>query len=117
MSFVMEVGQRYVIKFFVEDGIAGAEIIDRLNKSYSWDPLQRTQIYHWIEEVNSRRKDLPNILPPGRVPDEGLNDCIGKAFKKNSRFSMGEIAQALNIRSTTARSDLTKSLEMKCYHV
>jgi hypothetical protein len=44
----MEVEQRYAIKFFVEEGVKGVEIIDRLNKHYDRDALQRTQVYHWI---------------------------------------------------------------------
>jgi hypothetical protein len=41
----MEVEQRSVIKFPVEEGVKGLEIIDRLNKHYSGDALQRTQVY------------------------------------------------------------------------
>jgi hypothetical protein len=35
----MEVGQRYVIKFSVEDSMKGVEIIDILNQSYRVDAL------------------------------------------------------------------------------
>jgi hypothetical protein len=31
--------------------------------------------------VKSVRKDLSNIPPPERAPDEGLDDCIGRALK------------------------------------
>jgi hypothetical protein len=35
----MEVEQTYIIKFFVEEGAKGVEIIDRLNKDYGRDAL------------------------------------------------------------------------------
>jgi hypothetical protein len=38
----MDVEQTYANKFFVEKGIKGVEIIDRLNKHYGRDALQRT---------------------------------------------------------------------------
>jgi hypothetical protein len=38
----MEVEQRSVITFFVEEGMKEVEIIERLNKRYGWDALQGT---------------------------------------------------------------------------
>jgi hypothetical protein len=64
VSLVIEVGHRYVIKFFMEEVMKAVEIIDRLNKHYGWDALQRTQVYYWIKEVTSDRKDPSNIPPP-----------------------------------------------------
>jgi hypothetical protein len=84
------------------------EIIDRLNKHHGWDALQRTQVYYWIKDVKSRRKDLLNITPPGKAPDEGLDDCIGKALKDDPCFSTRKIAKVLNIPCTTVRNHLTK---------
>jgi hypothetical protein len=80
------VEQRYVIKFFMEKGMKGVEIIDRLKKHHGRDALQRTQVYNWIKEVKSGRKDLSNIPPPGKAPDEGLDNCIGKALKEDLIF-------------------------------
>jgi hypothetical protein len=37
---VMEVEQTHAIKFFMEEGMQGVEIIDRLNKYYRRDALQ-----------------------------------------------------------------------------
>jgi hypothetical protein len=47
----MQVEQRYVIKFVVEEGMKGVEIIDRLNKHHGRDALQQTQMYYWTIEV------------------------------------------------------------------
>jgi hypothetical protein len=70
----MEAEQRSVIKFFVEEGMKGVEIVDRLNEHYGGDALQRTQMHYWIREVKSETKDLSNVQPPGRATDEGLDD-------------------------------------------
>jgi hypothetical protein len=51
VSLFIEVEQRYVTKFFVEERMNGVEIIDRLSKHYGGDALQRTQVYYWIKEV------------------------------------------------------------------
>jgi hypothetical protein len=61
---------RYVIKFFLEEAVKGVGITDRLNKHYSRDVLQRRQVYYWIKEVKSGRKDPSNLPPPGRALDD-----------------------------------------------
>lgn len=62
------------------------KLIDRLNKNYVRDAIQRMQVYHWIKEVKSRRNDLSNIPRSGRALDEELDDCIGKASKRIPAF-------------------------------
>jgi hypothetical protein len=47
--------------------------IDRLSNHYRRDALQQTLVYYWIKEVKSGRKDLSDIQPPGRAPDESLH--------------------------------------------
>jgi hypothetical protein len=103
----MEVEQRYVIKFFVEEGMKRAEIIDPLNKDYGRDALQRMQVHDSIKDLKSGSKDLPNIPPPGREPDNGLDKCIGKALKQDPHLSTRKKAKALNISSTTVQNQLT----------
>jgi hypothetical protein len=99
----------------VEEGTKGVEIIDRLNKHYGRDSLQRTQVYYWIKEVKFGSMDLSNIPPPAKAQDDGLDDCIGKAFKKDPHLSTRRTAKALNISSRTVRNHLAKSLGMKWY--
>jgi hypothetical protein len=113
----MEVEQRYVIKFFLEEGMKGVEIIYRLNEHYGRDALERTQVHYWIKEARSGRKNLSNIPPPGRAWNNGLDDCIGKALKEDPHLSTRKIAKALNISSTTVRNHLTKSFGMKYHHM
>jgi hypothetical protein len=60
-SLVMEVSQRYFIKFIMEQGMKGVEIIDRLNKHSLGDTVQRTHVYYWMKEVKSGEKDFLNI--------------------------------------------------------
>jgi hypothetical protein len=101
----------------MEEDMKGVEIIGRLNKHYSADALQRMQVCHWIKQVKSGRNDLSNVSPPGRAPDEALNDCIAKALEEDPHLSTRKIAKTLNVSSTTVPNHLTKSLEMKCYHM
>jgi hypothetical protein len=96
----MEVEQRYVIKFLVEESMKGMEIIGRLHDQYGLDAFQRTQVYCWINEVKPGKKNLSNIPPPRRAPDKGQNDCIAKALKEDSLLSTRKIVKALNIGSS-----------------
>jgi hypothetical protein len=67
--------------------------------------------------VKSGRKNLPNVSPRGRVPDDGPEDCKANALTVDAHLSTRKIAKALNISSTTVGNLLTKSLGMKCDHV
>jgi hypothetical protein len=117
LSLVMEMDQTYVSKLFVEEGMKLVEIIDRLNQHYGQGASRLTPVYSWIKEVKSWRKNLLNIPPPGRVRDEALDGCIGKALKENPHLSTKNIATALNISAMTARNHLTKSLSMRSHHI
>jgi hypothetical protein len=108
----MEVEQRYVVKFFVEEGMKRVEIIHNLNKHHDGDALQRTQVYYWIKEVKWRKKNLSN-----GPPREGPDDCIATALKEDPHLSTRKIAKALNSSSARVRNQLTRSLGMKCYHM
>jgi hypothetical protein len=44
VSLVMEVEQRCVIKFFVEEGMKKVEVIDRLNTGDDRGALQRAEV-------------------------------------------------------------------------
>jgi hypothetical protein len=57
----MEVEQRYVIKFFTDEGMLGIEIISRLSKQYGENALSRMQVYFWISEIKRGRTDLNTI--------------------------------------------------------
>jgi hypothetical protein len=103
----METEQRHLFKFFVEEGMKGVEIVDKLNEHYGGDALQRTQVYHWIKDVKSGRKDLSKVPPRGSVPDKGLDDCIAQALREDLHHSTRRIANAFSISSTTLRNDLT----------
>jgi hypothetical protein len=67
----MEVEPGCAVNFFAEEGITGVEIIDRLNQHYDGDAPQRMQVYYWIKEVKSGRKDLSNVPPLGRPSGAG----------------------------------------------
>jgi hypothetical protein len=61
----MEIEQRYVIKFFTDEGMPVVEIICRLRDHYGENTLSRTQIYFCINDIKRGRTDLSNIASPG----------------------------------------------------
>jgi hypothetical protein len=63
--------------------------------------------------VKGGRKDLSNISPRGKGPDEALNDCTEKLFKENPHLSTRKTAKASTISSMTVRNNLTNLLGMK----
>jgi hypothetical protein len=88
----------------VEEDTKRMEILDKLNNHYDRDALQQTQVYDRIKAMNWERKDLSNISPTGRAPEEGLDDCIEKTLKEDPGLSARETAKALNISAMTVRS-------------
>jgi hypothetical protein len=68
-----------------------------------------------MKDVKYMRKDHSKVPPPGRAPDDGLDDCIVKVLKKDPHphLSTRKIAKALNINSATVRNHLTESFAMK----
>jgi hypothetical protein len=68
----MEIEERYVIKFFMDEGILGGEIVCRLKKYYGDHTLSRTQVYFRINEVKRGRTDISTIASHKRELDEGL---------------------------------------------
>jgi hypothetical protein len=55
---IMEVEQRYVIKFFSDQGMPGVQIVECLRQYYGEDALSRTQVYFWIKEVKRGERTL-----------------------------------------------------------
>lgn len=96
VSLVTEVERRYIIKFFMEEGMKRVEIIKSLSKHDDWGALDRTQVYYWIKEMKSG-KNASNNPPSGRAPNEELNECIGKALKEDPHFSARKIAKGLKL--------------------
>jgi hypothetical protein len=62
-------------------------------------------------------KEFLNITPPGKAPDEELDNCIGKPLKEDPCFPTRKLAKVPNIPSTIVRNNLTQSLGMKCHHI
>jgi hypothetical protein len=46
--------------------------------------------------MKSGRKDLSNISPPGRAPDEGPDGFIGKRFRKDPHLLTRKTSKALS---------------------
>jgi hypothetical protein len=113
----MDVEQRYVIKFFTNEGMPAVEMISRLRDHYGEEALSRRQIYFWINERKRGRTDLNNIAGPGREPDEGLAGVMAVKLDRDPHLSARKLAQSLRIAVSTVCRYLTEVLRMKCRHL
>jgi hypothetical protein len=113
----MKVEERYVIKFFTDEGMPAVEIISRLRDDYGDDALFQTQIYFWINEIKRGRTDLNKIASPGRELNESLAGVIAARVDANPHLSVRKLAQSLRIAASTVCRYSTKVLEMKCRHL
>jgi hypothetical protein len=68
----MEVKQRYVIKFFSDEGMPAVQVVARVKQHYGEGTVSRTQVFFGINEVKPGRTDYITIASPEREPDEGL---------------------------------------------
>jgi hypothetical protein len=110
----MEIEQRYVIKFFPDEGMPEVEIVARLRQHYGVCVLSRTQVDFWINEVKPGRTDLKTIVSPGREPDEGLAAVIAGKLDVDPCLSARKLAQSLGIAGSTVCRHLTEVLGMQC---
>jgi hypothetical protein len=55
----MEVEHRSIIKFLVEEGMKGMEIIDRLNRHSGAEALHRRRVYHRITDLKCPSIEFP----------------------------------------------------------
>jgi hypothetical protein len=68
----MELEDWNLMKCVATKGRSGLAIMKRLIEHDAEDTLSRRKVYYWIKMVKLGRKDLSNIAPPGREPDEAL---------------------------------------------
>jgi hypothetical protein len=97
---IMELEQRYVIKFFSDEGMPGVHIAKCLRQHYEEDALSGTQMYFWINEVKRARTDLDTAASPGREPDESLAAVIAGKLDADLRFSARKLTQSLGIAAS-----------------
>jgi hypothetical protein len=74
----MEIEQRYIIKFFIDEGMKPLDILMRLHKPYCSRVFSRSRLYFCIGEARRGRTDLSEIPGLGRSPDEGLVIVIAR---------------------------------------
>jgi hypothetical protein len=84
---IREVEQRYVTKFFSDEGMPGVQIVARLRQHYGEGALSRTQVYFWINEGKRGRIDLNIIAIRGKALDEGLTVEIAGPLDGNPHLS------------------------------
>jgi histone-lysine N-methyltransferase SETMAR len=113
----MSVEQRYVIKYWFDEGLRGTQIIAKLKQHYKSDVLSDQAIRYWIRGVKFLRKDLNNIPSPGRPQIEDLDVQIEQIIENDPHASARHIAEVLNVSPSTVCDRLTNDLGMKCCHL
>jgi hypothetical protein len=106
----MEVEQRYVIKFFSDEGMPTVQIVARFRQHYGEGGLSRTQMCFWIKEVKRARTDLDTTASPGRQPDEGFAAVIAGKLDADPHLSAGKHPQSLAIAASTVCRYMTEVL-------
>jgi hypothetical protein len=88
----MEIEQRSVIKFFINEGMKPLDILICLHKNYSPGVFSRSTLYFWIGEARRGRTDLSEIAGHGRTPDEGLATVIARRYEQDPHLSARRLA-------------------------
>jgi hypothetical protein len=110
----MEIEQRYVIKFFIDEGVKSLDILMRLHKHYGSRAFSRSTLHFWIGEARRGRTDLSEIPGLGRTPDEDLATVIARRHEQDPHLSARKLAQSLRISPTTVWHCLSDFLGLKC---
>jgi hypothetical protein len=63
----MEIEQRYVIKFFIDEGMKPFDILICLHKHSGPGAFSGFTLYFWIREARRGRTDLSETPEPGRT--------------------------------------------------
>jgi hypothetical protein len=114
---IVEVEQRYVIKFFSDEGIPGVQIVARLRQHDGERALSRAQVYLWINEVKRGRTNLNTVASPGRESDEGLAAVIAGKLDADPHLSTKKLAQSQGIATSAVCRHLTEIVGVKCRHL
>jgi hypothetical protein len=54
--------QRYVIKFFADEGCTGIEIHQRIKDYYGDSAMSRSEVYRWIRDIKGEREPTSKRL-------------------------------------------------------
>jgi hypothetical protein len=78
----MEIKQRDVIKFFIDEGMKSLDILLCLHKHYGHRAFTRPTLYFWTGEARRARTDRSETPEPGKTPDKGLVTVIPDDMNK-----------------------------------
>jgi hypothetical protein len=110
----MEIEQRSVIMFFINEGMKPLAILMRLHKHYDPHAFSRSTLYFWISEAGQGSTNLSEITGLGGTPDEGLAIVIARRHEQGPHLCARKLAQSLRISSTTVCRCLFHVLGLKC---
>jgi hypothetical protein len=110
----MEIEQRYVIKFFLDEGMKPLNILLRAHDHYGPCAFSRSTLYFWIGEISRGRKDLSDIPRPGNAADESVATVIARPHEQDPHLSARKLAQSIRISHMTVGRYLSEFLGLKC---
>jgi hypothetical protein len=109
----MEIDERHVIKFFINDGMKSLDILIRFHKHYHPRVFCQSTPYFSVGEARRGRTYLSEITGPDRSADEGLETVITGRHEQDPHLSTRKLAQSLRISPTTACHYLSDILGLK----
>jgi hypothetical protein len=83
----MEIEQRSVIKFFIDEGMKPPGILRHFHKYYDPRALCRSTLYFWIGEVRQGRTDFSEIPGLGKTADEDPVTVIARPYAQDPHLS------------------------------
>jgi hypothetical protein len=95
---ITKVEQRYIIKFFFDEGIPGPKSPHISNNIMGLGALSLTQVGFSIGEAKRGRINLNTTASPGREPDEGLAAVIAGKPDADSHLSARKLAPSLGLQ-------------------
>jgi hypothetical protein len=109
----MEIEQRYVIKFFIDEGMKLLDVLMGLHKHYGPRAFSPSTLYFWIREARRGRTDLSEIPGAGRTSDEGLATVIARRQEQDPHLCARKLTHSLRISPTTGCHYLSELLGLK----
>ncbi|GAB6022346.1 hypothetical protein CHUAL_014187 [Chamberlinius hualienensis] len=107
---------RAVIRFLQAEGSKPTEIFNRMSKVYGSKCLSRRRIYEWVDKFRNGVEELQDAVRPGpaeRVCTAENISAVDEFIRENSRITVKEISEKLNISVGSAHNIVHKELGFK----
>ena len=107
--------QRAIILFLWKEGVQAADIVRRLSAVFGESAESRSTVYRWIQLFTEGRQSLEDDPRSGRpstaVTEESVA-AVEKIVMEDRHVTIREIAQTMDISSSTAHEILHNRLQL-----